>query len=71
MMICVCGVIRSFFLSKQDEEINQMSQTIELLKSQNLEQDETLAQRRIDNETIQEEVARLQVGKYCIWSWSG
>ena len=38
-----------------------MSQTVELLRSQNIEQEETLAQRRIDNETIQEEVTRLQV----------
>merc|ERR1739838_404004 len=47
-------------LDDKDEEINQMSQTLEVLKDQLVEQEELLAQRRTDHETVQEEVTRLQ-----------
>ena len=46
---------------QKDEEINQISQTVEVLKSQLVEQEELLAQRRTEHETAQEEVTRLQV----------
>lgn len=47
-------------MDDKDEEINQMSQTLEVLKAQLVEQEELLAQRRTDQETVQEEVTRLQ-----------
>ena len=63
-------------LTLKDEEINQMSQTLEVLKDQLVEQEELLAQRRTDHETVQEEVTRLQVSAprhlcFCITSPSG
>merc|ERR1719427_2183337 len=47
-------------MDDKDEEINQISQTVEVLKSQLVEQEELLAQRRTEHETAQEEVTRLQ-----------
>jgi len=47
-------------LDDKDEEINQMSQSLEVLKAQIVEQEELLAQRRTDQETMHEEVSRLQ-----------
>jgi kinesin family protein 5 len=48
-----------FFLVK-DDEINNLAQTIERLKSQTNEQDELFNQARKDNENLQAELNRLQ-----------
>ena len=45
---------------KQDDEINNLAQTLERLKSQNNEQDDIFSQARKDNENLQAELNRLQ-----------
>ncbi|CAG0916136.1 unnamed protein product [Notodromas monacha] len=47
-------------LDDKDEEINQMSQLLEKLKDQMLEQDELLTTTRKDYEAVQSEMARIQ-----------
>ena len=48
----------SFFF--KDDEINNLAQTIERLKSQTTDQDEIFSQARKDNENLQAELNRLQ-----------
>ena len=48
-----------FFFFK-DDEINNLAQTLERLKSQTTEQDEIFNQARKDNENLQAELNRLQ-----------
>ncbi|CAF3518940.1 unnamed protein product [Rotaria sp. Silwood1] len=47
-------------LDEKDDEINNLAQTIERLKSQTTEQDELFNQARKDNENLQAELNRLQ-----------
>ncbi|CAF0851308.1 unnamed protein product [Rotaria sordida] len=47
-------------LDEKDDEINNLAQTIERLKSQTIEQDEVFNQARKDNENLQAELNRLQ-----------
>lgn len=44
----------------QDDEINNLAQTLERLKSQTNEQDDIFTQARRDNENLQAELNRLQ-----------
>ncbi|CAF0941909.1 unnamed protein product [Adineta steineri] len=47
-------------LDEKDDEINNLAQTIERLKSQTTEQDDIFSQARKDNENLQAELNRLQ-----------
>ncbi|CAF0783741.1 unnamed protein product [Rotaria sp. Silwood1] len=47
-------------LDEKDDEINNLAQTLERLKSQTTEQDELFNQARKDNENLQAELNRLQ-----------
>jgi kinesin family protein 5 len=47
-------------LDDKDEEINQMSQLLEKLKDQMLEQEEVISTTRRDYEAVQSEMARIQ-----------
>jgi kinesin family protein 5 len=48
------------FFSFKDDEINNLAQTLERLKSQTNEQDDIFNQARKDNENLQAELNRLQ-----------
>ncbi|CAF0756028.1 unnamed protein product [Adineta steineri] len=47
-------------LDEKDDEINNLAQTLERLKSQTVEQDDIFSQARKDNENLQAELNRLQ-----------
>jgi len=47
-------------LDDKDDEINNQSQLVEQLKSQMMEQEELIASLRRDNETVQQELGRIQ-----------